>query len=84
MTSPPRDVSVQLATWRASHGWTQEEGARRLGVPLKALQAWERGVPCHRAAMVETAIGLPVARVFQRGERKLFQPATSVPLVPRK
>jgi transcriptional regulator with XRE-family HTH domain len=32
-----------LAAWRQQQGWTQEEMAKRAGVPLRTLQNWEAG-----------------------------------------
>lgn len=44
--------SLDLATWRRAHEWTQREAADRLGVPLATYRGWEGGrTPDHPAVL---------------------------------
>lgn len=37
------EFAEEIKTWRAKHGWTQEQAAAYLQVPLKTYQNWEWG-----------------------------------------
>lgn len=57
-----RDMSGALKAWRAVRELGEEQAAAHLGVTPDLLRAWERGQPVPFPALVETAMGLPVAR----------------------
>lgn len=63
--SRPRVIADALKLWRAANEYSPERAARILGVPVDAIKLWESGHPCRFAAQVETAMGVPVAKVSE-------------------
>jgi hypothetical protein len=66
MHGPPRDVSAQLKAWRRDRKMSVVEAAERIGIPPRVYRSWEDGVPCRYPALVENAIGFPVARSIRQ------------------
>lgn len=40
---PEKEFADELKAWRYARGWTQEDAAKYLDVPLKTYQNWEWG-----------------------------------------
>jgi DNA-binding XRE family transcriptional regulator len=47
------DVADEIKTWRRTLGWTQEQAAEALDVPVQTIRAWEinRYPPRHRRVL---------------------------------
>lgn len=55
-----QDVGRRVAELRAAHGWTQQEAAERLRMPVKNLQRIEGGMNLTLKTLVRLARGLGV------------------------
>lgn len=60
------DVAGEIKAWRHSLGWTQEQAAQALDVPVQTVRAWEIGryLPRHRRVLT-----LALAQVMSEQQR---------------
>ncbi len=64
-TRAPHPLVVRLVEYRQAKGWTQEEAAKRLQIPLNTLRGYECGNRNPGGANTEkilTLVGLPKRR----------------------
>ncbi len=64
-TRAPHPLVVRLVAYRQAKGWTQEEAAERLQIPLNTLRGYECGNRNPGGANTEkilTLVGLPKRR----------------------
>jgi DNA-binding transcriptional regulator YiaG len=64
------DAAEEIKAWRHRLGWTQEQAAAALGVPVQTVRAWEIGRYPPRHRRVLTLALAQVAAEQQKPRRK--------------
>ena len=66
------DVGRRIAEVREQRGWTQQEAAEILGMPLKNLQWYEQGanMTLRTLSRIATGLGVPVRKFFDQPKTK--------------
>ncbi len=74
------DVGRRISEVREQLGWTQQEAAEKIRMPLKNLQKYEQGanLTLRTLSRIATGFGVPVRKLFDqpttRGKRARGRP----------